>query len=127
MQSTVFRRARSIAGAALVGLGTFILYHNLAGLVAWGRNILGSNSSQTLGIPAAVIQAFGQVWQSYGVNHQLFLEGSLQHMWIFSWPLLLVTFGSVLSRDDFAADVVAPSQKKNCIIVDSAPHRSTSK
>jgi hypothetical protein len=97
----IFRRAKSIAGASLIGFGLFILYQNLAAAMMMLRHALGVNGSETLGIPLAVIQTASQVLEIYTANHQQFLENFLHRMLVSSWPLLLVIAGTVLSRDSF--------------------------
>jgi len=54
-ERTPFRRTKSIAGAALVGLGTFLQYQNMVEAVARLRDVLCANGSETLGVPPAVI------------------------------------------------------------------------
>jgi hypothetical protein len=101
----IFRSSQSIAGAVLVGLGMFVLYQNLAGAVAWLSHVLGANGSETLGVLPAFVLAVSQGVQAHAVNHQRVL----QQMFVESWPLLLVTFGGVLSREDETAQVDAES------------------
>jgi len=124
-QRTAFRSSKSIAGAALVGFGMFILYENLAGAVAWLSHVLGTNSPEALGVLPAVILAASRVLQAYGADHPRSLQGFLQHMLVSSWPLLLVMVGTVLSRDTFTDNVKARS-KKDCGLVDLTTGRSTS-
>ena len=59
-QRTAIRSSRSIAGAALVGFGMFILYENLAGGVAWLSNVLRADSSEALGFLPAAMLAFSR-------------------------------------------------------------------
>lgn len=98
-EQTPFRRTKSIAGATLLGLGTFLQYQNMAEAVARLRNVLYANGSETLGVPPAVVQAFAQAWPAYIANRQRFLCTFLQLVLVSCWPLLLVTAGTVLSRD----------------------------
>jgi uncharacterized membrane protein len=98
-QQTTFRRAKTIAGAALVGLGTFFQYQNLVEEVARFREVLDADGSETLGVLPAVIQVVSQIWQAYIVDHQRFLGDFLQQVLVSSWPLLLVIVGTVLSRN----------------------------
>ena len=106
-----FRGSSSIAGAALVGLGAFILYENLAEAIARLSHFLGANSCDGLGILPAVVLAASRLVQSYAAGHQRFLHGFLQQMLIACWPLLLVMVGTVLSRDGFTDDVTAVCRK----------------
>ncbi len=121
-----FRSTKSIAGAALVGFGMFILYENLAGAVAWLSHVRGANNFEALGVLPAFILAVSQVLPAHAANHQHFLQASLQHMLVSSWPLLLVMAGTVLSRDNFTDDAKAV-QKKDRGVVDLTTGRSTLK
>jgi hypothetical protein len=89
--------SRSIAGAVLVGLGTFIQYENLTGAISGLKDLLAANGSEPLGLPLAFIAAASQALQS--AHHHWFLQGFLSHLWIASWPLLLVVFGKLLASD----------------------------
>jgi hypothetical protein len=101
-QGTSFRHARSIGGAILGGVGIFILYQNIAGVVMWWRYILASSGSEVLGKPLAAILI---LLQACATNDRGFVLGILQQMLVASWPLLLVMVGAVLSREDFTDDV----------------------
>ena len=121
-----FRSTKSIAGASFVGFGMFILYENLAGAVAWLSHLLGSNSFEALGVLPAFMLAVSQVLPAHAANTQYFLQASLQHLLVSSWPLLLVMAGTVLSRDNFMDDAKAV-QKKDRGVVDLTTGRSTLK
>jgi hypothetical protein len=121
-----FRSSKSIAGAALVGFGMFILYEHLAGAVAWSSHVLDANSFEALGFLPAFMLAVSQVLPAHAANHQHLLQGFLQHLLVSSWPLLLVMAGTVLSRDSFTDDVKLV-QKKDCGLVDLSTGRSTLK
>ena len=123
---TTFRSSKSIAGAALVGFGMFILYEHLVGAVAWSSHLLGDNSFEALGVLPAFMLAVSQVLAAYAANHQHFLQASLQHMLVSSWPLLLVTAGTVLSRDT-VTDNGNAVQRKDRGVVDLTTGRSTLK
>jgi hypothetical protein len=120
-----FRSTKSIAGAALVGFGMFILYENLAGGVAWLSHAFGANNFEALGILPAFILAVSRVLPAHAANHQPVLQGFLQHLLVSSWPLLLVMAGTVLSRD--SCDDVNLVQKKDRGVVDLTTGRSTLK
>ena len=120
------RGTRSIAGAALVGFGMFILYENLAGAVAWLSHVRGANNFGALGVLPAFLLAVSQILPAHAANHQHFLQASLQHMLVSSWPLLLVMAGTVLSRDT-VSDNVNTVQKKDHGLVDLTTGRSTLK
>jgi hypothetical protein len=99
-QQTVFRRSKSIAGAALALLGTFILYENVAGAFARVSHVLG-NGSRALGTFLAFVLAVSQAVHTYSIYHQRFFQGLFQQLLVSSWPLLLVIFGTGLSTDSF--------------------------
>jgi len=99
MRQTFFGCPKSIAGAALVGLGTFVLYENLAAAAARLSHVLGANGSQALGVLPAAVLAVSQAMHACAFDHQRFLQSLLQQMLISSWPLLVVILGTVLSRD----------------------------
>jgi hypothetical protein len=101
-QQMIFRISKSIAGAILIGLGTFILYENVAGAVTRLSHILGANGSQVLGVLPAAFLAFSQAVQTFALDHHRFLQGLFQQTLVSSWPLLLVIFGTVLSKDTLA-------------------------
>jgi len=121
-----FRNTKSIAGAALVGFGMFILHENLAGAVAWLSHVRGANSFEALGVLPAFMLAVSQVVPAHAVNHQHLLQVSLRHLMVSSWPLLLVMAGTALSRDSFTGDAKLV-QKKDRGLVDLPTRRSTLK
>jgi len=75
----------------------FILYANLAAAVARSSHIL-AHSAEALGVVPALVLAASQAVHVYTFNHQCFF----QQMLASAWPLLLVIFGTVLSKDTFA-------------------------
>jgi len=117
MQRTFFGRAKSLAGAALVGLGIFILQGNLDRAATEWRHLLSTTPGEAQGILPTVILAAPRVLQAYAANHQRFLQGFLRHVFVSCWPLLLVIVGTVLSRDTFTEDVNA-LPKEDCGTVD---------
>jgi hypothetical protein len=117
MQQTFFARAKSLAGAALIGLGIFIFHGSLDRAATEWNHLLSSTPGEALGVLPTVILAAPRVLQAYAADHQRFLQGFLRHIFVSCWPLLLVLVGMVLSRDTFADDVnVLP--KKDCRLVD---------
>jgi hypothetical protein len=97
-QGITFRSSRSIAGAALVVVGMFVLYENLAAAVAWLSHV----RYEAMGMVPAVILGVSQVMQGHAADPQRLLQGFLRHMLVSFWPLLLVIIGTVLSRDTIA-------------------------
>ncbi len=116
MQQTFFGRAKSLAGAALVGLGIFILQGNLDRAATQWRHLLSTTHGEALGVLPTVILAAPRVFQAYGADHQRFLEGFLRHIFVSCWPLLLVVVGTVLSRDTLTEDVNALPQKDRGLV-----------
>lgn len=97
-QKTIFRVSQTIAGAALIGLGAFILFENVGSAIDGLRMLLGANGSEALGTLPAVVLAASRVLHPYAANHQRFLQILLQHLLQSSRPLLLVRVGTLLSR-----------------------------
>jgi hypothetical protein len=122
MQQTFFGRAKSIAGAALVGLGIFIFHGNLDRAATQWSHLLSTTSGEAPGVLATVILAAPRVLQAYAADHQRFLQGFLRHIFLSCWPLLLVIVGTVLSRDTFTEDVNA-LPKNDCGLVDLTASR----
>ena len=105
-QRTAFRSSKSIAGAAFVGVGMFMVYGNLAGAVAQLRFVLGANGSDALGVLPAVVLATSQAVHACGFDHQGLMP-CLLRMLISFWPPLLVIAGTMLLRDAFTGKVKA--------------------
>jgi len=117
MQQTFFGRAKSLAGAALVGLGLFILQGNLDRAATQWRHLLSTTHGEALGVLPTVILAAPRILQAYGADHQWFVRGFLRDLFVSCWPLLLVTVGTLLLRDTFVGDVNA-LPKKDCGLID---------
>ena len=94
----VSRSSRSIAGTALVGLGLFILFENLVAAVDALRHLLNANGLEGAGILLAIVFVVARFIQAYAADHDQFLGSLLQHLFVSFWPLLLVRFGTLLSR-----------------------------
>jgi hypothetical protein len=126
--------SKSIGGAALVGVGMFILYKNLAGDVAQLRHVLDANGSDALGVLPAVVLATSQAVRACGFDHQGLMLCVLR-MLISFWPPLLVIAGTMLLRDassDKVKSLPTPNQhfqkntsKIDTLDVDFAAARST--
>lgn len=89
---------QSIAGAALIGLGLFVVYGNLMDAAARLSRFAGisAGTTQTFGEVTAVGSAVLQVWQSYLFDRQELLR-DLWWILISFWPLSLVIAGAVLT------------------------------
>jgi hypothetical protein len=95
---TVLARAKFIIGTTILVLGTFILYQELASVIAWLSCTL-ANRSDRLGILPAVVLAASQPAHAYAVDHHRFLQNLFRPALSFMWPLLPVIFGSILLSD----------------------------
>jgi hypothetical protein len=93
----LLRDLKSIAGAALIGLGLFILCGNLVDAAARLSRLVGisADASQTFGEMIAVVLAASHVVQAYLFDRGEFLRG-LCGILISFWPLLLVGAGMFL-------------------------------
>jgi hypothetical protein len=117
MQQTFFGRTKSLAGAALVGLGIFIFHGNLDRAATLWSHLLSTIPGEAPGVLSTVILAAPRVLQAYAADHQRFLQDFLRHIFVSCWPLLLVLVGTVLLRDTFTDDVNA-LPRKDCRLVD---------
>jgi len=97
-RKNVSRSSRSIAGTALIGLGLFILFENLVGAVDALRHLLSANGLEGAGVLLAIVFAVARFIQACAADHEQFLGSLLQHLFVSFWPLLLVRFGTLLSR-----------------------------
>ena len=120
---TILLKARSIAGTAILALGTFILYQDLAGAASRLIHVL-TNGSEAFGILPAVVFAASQPAHAYAADHHRFLHSLLHQMLSSSWPLLLVIFGGVLSRHTFR-DQPKDIEENDKQIADIPPPRPT--
>ena len=93
---------KSIAGAALIWLGVFVLSWNLAKAAAQLSEYLGitAEGAETLGVVTAVGLAASHALHTYLFDQQEFLRGVNQILMMCS-PLLLVIAGMELLRDEF--------------------------
>ena len=118
-QWTALRNSRLILGAALVGLGIFMLYENLTIAAGWLSHAFGADSD-ALGIVPALMWAISQWMPTHAANQHF-----LHHILMSSWPLLLVILGTVLTRETVPEGTALPSI--NWSAIDLATMRSTSK
>jgi len=94
-QHTTSHSLKSIAGAALVGLGFVILLEKLDEPAAqWMTNLLGAAARETLGLLLSFIPAAWQALQAHAFDHQQFFSCPLQ-MLVSFWPLLGVVAGAL--------------------------------
>ncbi len=97
-QKKISRSSRSITGTALIGLGLFILFENLVAAAEALRHLLSANGLEGAGIVLAIVFAVARFIQAYAADHEQFLGSLLQHLFVSFWPVLLVRFGTLLSR-----------------------------
>jgi hypothetical protein len=126
-QQKLFENFKSIAGLALISLGVFILYNNLAEAAAKLNRLLGisSDAANTVGVLIAVGLAASRALQAYLFNHQQFLRG-FYHILISFWPVLVVIGGTAFLRDGRRGEIKG-LRKKIAARVEFAVPRSTRK
>ena len=90
----------SVAGAALIAVGLFLLFANLDAAAAPVTRELGLSSEGSGALQAFGLAALHAV-QSYTFNHAGFLS-SLRRILISFWPVSLVLLGIVLLRNSLA-------------------------
>jgi hypothetical protein len=94
-QHADFQVPKSIAGAALVGLGFLILFRNLEGAVELGHLIhITGEETDSLGMLAAASIVIQKALQGYLFNHTEFLRALNQLLQLFS-ALLLIIVGTM--------------------------------
>ena len=125
MQHKLFGHAKSIAGAALIVLGVFVLYKNLGQVASRLSHPFGTSGNALGTLPTIILAAF-QVLQTCAFDHQRLLDDLFRRVLVTFWPLLLVIAGTALSRDAFPGDVGSIA-KKDRELVDLTTRRSTSK
>jgi hypothetical protein len=124
MRHTFSGNAKSVAGAAFIGLGIIVLYENLDLAASQLKHLFGNPGLP--GILPTVTLAALRVLQAYAANHQRFVACLFQHALVTLWPLLLVMAGTALSRDPFPGNADAIT-KKDRETVDFNVRRSTLK
>ncbi len=125
-RQTTVRILKSIAGAVLGGFGMFILYADTAGAVAHLRQSLASGSAALGGLTTAIL-VLAQSVHLYGLEHPRFAQGLVQQVLVPSlWPLFLVIFGTVLSRDTFT-HYSHSIEESDSEAIDAARSRATHK
>jgi len=97
MTQTFFQRAKAIAGTALVALGILVFSRELSEAATNLHCLLTSGLASTL--PTILLAGF-RAWQNFAVSHQRFCLYLVEHVFVSSWPLLAVTIGAGLSRNE---------------------------
>jgi hypothetical protein len=94
-QHAVFQNRKSIVGAALIGLGLFILLRNVAEATTIVRSIrIAGEEADALGMLAAASSVIRKALQAYFFNHAEFLRTVYQVLVSFS-VLLLIVAGTI--------------------------------
>ena len=101
MQNRFCTRVQSILGTALLGLGTFVFYEHVTRTAAELSRLLRTVPSEGAGEQPTLVVAAIRVCQAFSAHHQPLLHSLFQPTLVLSWPLLLVTVGTVLSRESF--------------------------
>jgi hypothetical protein len=86
-QQAISQNEKSIAAAALVGLGLAILFGKVRGPTAQVTNILGFVAREAMQRMPYVVPAAWRALQSYGFDHQGFSPCLLQ-MLVSCWSLV---------------------------------------
>jgi hypothetical protein len=86
-QQAIFQNAKSIAAAALVGLGLAILFGKVCGPTAQVTNILGFVAREAMQLMPYVVPAAWRALQGYGSDHQGFSPCLLQIL-VSCWSLV---------------------------------------
>lgn len=123
MQTSV-DSTKTIAGAALIGLGILFCYDNLH-QVATQLSHVFSFAARTVGTMPAIVLAASRVFQAYASDPHRFLQAIFREVVVTFWPLLLIVAGTVLSQDCSAPDRRRIFEN-NCGRVDLTVRRSTS-
>jgi len=95
----------------------YILYQNLAAAVSRLAHAL-ANSSAALGILPATVLTLAQA--VHACAYHRFVQGLFEQILASSWPLLLVIFGTVLSKDHFANDAAVQERTADPVRLASA-------
>lgn len=99
-RQTSFRNLLSVAGAALIAVGFFLLSANLDAAAAPVSRALGISMEARGMLPTVGLAALHAL-QAYTFNHAGFLS-SLRQILISFWPVSLVLFGLLVLRNAMA-------------------------
>ena len=113
-QRAVFQNRKSIVGAALIGLGLFILLRNVAEAATLIRSLrMVGHEADSLGILTAAAMAVRRTLQAYLFNHAEFLRAVYQILISFSALLLIVT-GTIFFAAVFEVGERLKKKNKAC-------------
>lgn len=124
-QRTTIRVWQSAAGTALLGVGLYVLYRDMAAAAAYFHHVLVPGGS-ALGTLPALILAISPILRSDAASHQGVLPSLMQHICVTSLPLMLLIAGTVLWRDT-GEQATSRIDKKDCARVDLTADRSMCK
>ena len=97
MKQANSERVKTVVGVLLVGLGILFLRAELSQTVTHIHNLIGNAPSGTL--PMALLDEAQQAWQVSGAGFSRILQHVVQQVFVFAWPLLLVSVGMGLSTE----------------------------
>ena len=111
MSAASTKRIRSVAGAALLGSGAFLLLENLDLAASCLNHFLGLGEGP--GLVTSVTVAAMRGWQAYAAGRLQFVHDTLPFAMAWCRPILLILGGAFLSRDIFADDC-DPAREPGC-------------
>ncbi len=113
-QRAVFQDSKSVVGAALIGLGFFILLRNAAEAATLIRSLrIIGHEVDSLGILTAAAMAVRRTLQAYLFNHAAFLRAVNQVLISLSALLLIVT-GTIFFAAMFEVGEGLKKKNKAC-------------
>jgi hypothetical protein len=127
-QNTLFQNPKSIAGAALIGLGALILFGDLTLTASQLSHLIGitADEADTLGALTAGSLAATHALQAYLFDHTEFLR-VLHKILLSFWPLVLVIVGTIVLRAALRGEAKELQKKMITGRVDFTAPRSTLK
>jgi hypothetical protein len=117
-----FQNLKSLAGAALLGLGVFILFENLVEAAARLSDLLGISPEVAgmLGVLIAVGLAASRVLQACLFDRQELLR-ALSWILLALWPMLFVFAGTCLLPNGSKCKVEEPPKNNLGVLKKSLP------
>jgi hypothetical protein len=113
-QHAVVQNSKSVVGAALIGLGIFILLRNAAEAASLIRSLrMVAHDADSLGILTAAAMAIWRTLQAYLFNHAEFLRTVYQVLVSFS-VLLLIVAGTIFFAAVFEVGEGLKKKNKTC-------------
>jgi hypothetical protein len=113
-QHTAFQNRKSIAGAALIGIGLFILLRNVAEAASLLRSLrVVGHEADSFGILTTAAMAIRRTLQEYFFHHAEFLRAVYQVLVSFS-ALLLIATGTMFFAGVFEVREGLKKKNKAC-------------